>query len=206
MRILKAAAGALCAVTLAGGLALAQDAVPSPAAAPSAPAAQAPAEVSEAPKPTWDQAANIRSAAEHLGKLQIQRGAKGAYDFISACYKTQSLAEAYGAPFEACIAQDYMQTQVLALVYSRMSPEQLQKMRAPSAQDLADSMGKRIVSAFGQYKIPVSYAGDFKKLVDDHGFPVFLKIVFPNAKVPTTVLPGGTDGVPLQETAPAPKP
>ena len=157
-------------------------------------------------KPTWDQAANIREAAQRLGNLQRSRGAKGTYDFIAACYKTQGLAENYSAPFEACIAQDYMQTQVLAQIYSRMTPEQLKNLGAPSAPALADAMGHRIVAAFSQYKIPVSYAGDFKKLVDQHGFPIFLALVFPNSKVPTTPVPDDKAGVPHQDNKSTDKP
>jgi hypothetical protein len=136
----------------------------------------------EAPAVSWDQPANIKAAAEHLGQLQKTRGAKSAYDFISACYKTQGLAETYSANFEACIAQDYMQTQVLAQIYSRMTPEQLRNLRAPSAPQLAEAMGQRVVAAFSQYKIPASYGDTFKKLVDQHGFPVFLALVFPKAQ------------------------
>lgn len=188
---------AVCLLLAAAVAAHAQEPAPPPSAElPTA----------NAPIATWDQAANIRAAAEHLGKLQRVRGAKGAYDFISACYKTQSLAENYSAPFEACIAQDYMQTQVLAQIYSRMSPEQLKNLRAPSAPELAEAMGKRVVAAFSQYKIPVAYAGDFKKLVDQHGFPVFLALVFPDAKVPTSPLPQGKDGPPLQDKKLPPQP
>ncbi len=42
-------------------------------------------------------------------------------------------------------------------------------------------MGKRIVSAFAQYKITVAEANEFKALVDKHGLPEFVKIVFPQA-------------------------
>lgn len=180
---------------------VAAEETPPPAAVP------APGPATEgAPAASWDQAGNIRGAAEHLGKLQRSRGAKGAYDFIAACYKTQGLAESYSAPFEACIAQDYMQTQVLAQIYSRMTAEQLKNLNAPSAPQLADAMGRRVVAAFTQYKIPVSYAGDFKKLVDQHGFPVFLALVFPNAKVPVSPVPDKKPGLPLQDGKPSDKP
>ncbi len=173
---------------------------------PAGQTAEPDAEKSAPFKPAWDQAENIRAAAEQLGKLQRTRGAKGAYDYIAACYKTQGLAENYAAPFEACIAQDYMQTQVLAMIYSRLSPEQLTKMRAPTPAELADSMGRRVVSAFSQYKISVAYANEFKKLVDKNGFPVFLALVFPNAKVPTSPMSPGKDGPPLQDNKPSAKP
>ncbi len=137
------------------------------------------AEVTE--KPAWDQVANIKDAAARLGQLHRARGAKGAYDFIDACYRTHSLAENYGAAFESCIAQDYLETKVLAQVYARMPPDVLQKLGAPSPQLLAESMGRRIVAAFAHYKVGTVYAEDLKKLVDEHGFPIFLKIIFPEA-------------------------
>jgi hypothetical protein len=167
------------------------------------PPASAPAEF---PKPTWDQAENIRAAAEHLGKLQRQRGAKGAFEFIGACYKTHGLAETYAAPFEACIAQDYMQSKILAMIYSRLPPEQLKSMGSPSPGDLKVSLSRRVAAAYLQYKIPISYAGDFEKLVEQHGFPVFLSMVFPNAKVPVNPVPGGAQDGPSQDSKPKDKP
>lgn len=145
------------------------------------PKAESTAPASEFKRPDWDQIANIKQAAEHLGKLQRTRGATGAISFIDACYKTHGLASGYSAPFEACIAQDYLETKVLATVYSRLPPEALTKLKAPSPQKLADAMGRRIVAAFSQYKVPVSYANEFKELVDLHGFPVFMQIIFPNS-------------------------
>jgi hypothetical protein len=131
--------------------------------------------------PSWDQIANIKDAAERLGKLHRAGGVKAAYDFIDACYRTHSLAENYGQAFESCIAQDYLETKVLAEVYARMPPEALKKLGAPSPAALADSMGRRVVAAFSQYKMPAAYGEDLKRLVDLHGLPVFLKIVFPEA-------------------------
>jgi hypothetical protein len=134
-----------------------------------------------AAKPDWDQVANIKEAAEHIAKLQKVKGAQKAYEFIDACYKTHGLASSYSRPFEACIAQDYMLTQGLALLYSRLPPQMLQKLHAVTPADLAAAMGRRIVAAYKQYKIPVSEAEAFKKLVDKHGFPLFAKLVFPKA-------------------------
>jgi hypothetical protein len=128
----------------------------------------------------WDQVANIKDAAERLGRLHTTRGPKAAYDFIDACYRTHSLASDYSQPFEACIAQDYIETKVLANVFSRLPPDVLSKLGVPTPDALADAMGRRIVAAFSQYKIPVAYAESLKKLVDKHGLPVFMKIVFPD--------------------------
>jgi hypothetical protein len=168
------------------GYALAETTPPPQPQAFDTPSATAPATDAKPPlfKPDWDQAANIKEAAERLGKLHRQRGPKAAIQFIDACYRTNGLAEAYNERFEACIAQDYMETQILAQVYSRLPDEQLKTMGAPTAQGLADGLGKRVVAAFSQYKISAEYAGSFKVLVDKHGFPVFLPIVFPKTGKP----------------------
>jgi hypothetical protein len=42
-------------------------------------------------------------------------------------------------------------------------------------------MGRRVVAAFNQYKVGTVEAEAVRAEVDKHGFPVFLKIVFPNA-------------------------
>src|SRR5262249_39364288 len=75
--------------------------------------------------PDWDQAANIKDAALRLAEMQRTQGATRAFEFINACYKTHSLSSNYTKAFEACIAQDYLETQVLALIYSRMPAETL---------------------------------------------------------------------------------
>lgn len=133
------------------------------------------------PEVNWDQVENIESAARRIGHVQRRQGAEAALRLIGDCYKTHSLSVAYSQGFEACIAQDYMQTRVLVQVYGRLSPDVIKKLGAPSADQLADSMGQRFANAFGKYKIPVSYAKSFKGLVDEHGWPVFLKIVFSGA-------------------------
>jgi hypothetical protein len=135
-------------------------------------------------KPDWDQAANIKDAALRLAQLQRTKGANGAFDFIDACYRTQGLNSKYTKGYEACIAQDYLETQVLALVYSRLPPESLKKLGAPTPQILADSMTRRINQAFASYQAPKSEVERFKKLVDEEGFPVFFEALFPNAKSP----------------------
>ncbi|WP_072392602.1 hypothetical protein [Hyphomicrobium sp. CS1GBMeth3] len=129
----------------------------------------------------WDQVASIRGAAERLGRLHRAKGAKAAYELIDNCYKTHSLSSKYGEGFESCIAQDYLETRTLVQVYSRMPPEMLEKHGVPSPQMLAESMGKRISMAFGQYKKSQAYADNVKRIVDEHGLPVFLALVFPEA-------------------------
>ena len=129
----------------------------------------------------WDHAANIKDAAGRLAMLHRREGSPGVLKFLDACYRTHLLASEFTQGLEACMAQDYMHTQVLATIYARLPAEQRAKTGAPSPQVIADGMGKRFVTAFSQYKVPVSEAEAFKKLVDSQGFPVFLKAVFPNA-------------------------
>jgi hypothetical protein len=144
------------------------------------PGAQSP-DVGSGEAAAWDQAASIRGAAERLARLHRARGARAAYELVENCYKTHSLAETYGEGFESCIAQDYLETRTLIQVYSRMPPEALEKLGVPSPQMLAESMGQRVSMAFGQYGKSQAYADNVKRLVDEHGFPVFLAIVFPEA-------------------------
>lgn len=129
----------------------------------------------------WDRAANIKEAAVRLARIQARQGATKAFEFIIACYKTHGAGTKYSKYFEACIAQDYIQTQALAVVYSRMPPEALKKMRVPSPQVLANAMGQRITGAFAKYDVPVAEATNLKALVDKHGFKPFAEIVFPKS-------------------------
>mgnify|MGYP001436460777 CR=1 FL=1 len=141
---------------------------------------EAPA-VSPSEAASWDQVESIRGAAERLGRLHRAKGAKAAYELIDNCYRTHSLASTYGEGFEACIVQDYLETRTLIQVYARMPPETLEKHGVPSPAMLADSMGKRVSMAFGQYGKSQAYADNVKRIVDEHGLPVFLAIVFPEA-------------------------
>jgi hypothetical protein len=135
-------------------------------------------------KPDWDQAANVKEAATRLAQMQRTQGATRTFAFIDACYKTHSLNSNYTKAFEACIAQDYLETQVLALIYSRLPPDTLQKLGAPTPELLAETMGKRIATAFATYDVPAERVQAFKKLVDEHGFPVFFKALFPGVDMP----------------------
>ena len=81
------------------------------------------------------------------------------------------------------MAQDYMHTQVLAMVYSRIPDEDRKRMGTPSPQDDRQQHGQRFVAAFSQYKMYVKDAEAFKKLVDKNGMPVFVKAVFPPTQV-----------------------
>jgi hypothetical protein len=147
------------------------------------------APLAAAKAPEWDQVANIKDAALRLAEMQRTQGATRAMAFIDACYKTHSLSSRYTKAFEACIAQDYLETQILALIYSRLSPETLQRMGAPTPEMLAQSMGKRITDAFRTYDVSVARAEAFKKLVDEHGFPVFFRALFPGVEMPVPKRP-----------------
>jgi hypothetical protein len=133
----------------------------------------------------WDQVENIKEAALRLAQMQRTQGATKAFAFIDACYRTHSLSSEYTKPFEACIAQDYMETQILSLVYARTPPEALKKMGAPTPKMLADTMSRRVSAAFGQYKVPKERVLAFQKNVEEHGFPLFFKTLFPDKAAPT---------------------
>ena len=154
--------------------------------------------------PKWDQVANIKEAATRLAQMQRTQGATKAFVFIDACYRTHSLSSEYTKAFEACIAQDYLETQILALIYSRMSPEALKRTGAPSPQMLADTMNRRVSGAFAQYKVSKEQIAEFKRNVDEYGFPLFFQSLFPDAKmpVPKTLNPSS----PASESAPSAPP
>ena len=129
----------------------------------------------------WDHNANIKDAAMRLGALHRREGSPGVLKFLDACYRTHMLASEFTKGLEACMAQDYMHTQVLATIYAKLPPEQREKSGAPSPQAMAEGMGRRFVAAFSQYKVAVPDAEDFKKRVDKYGFPIFIKAVFPKS-------------------------
>jgi hypothetical protein len=151
--------------------------------------------------PKWDQVENIKEAATRLAQMQRTQGATKAFTFIDACYRTHGLSSEYTKAFEACIAQDYLETQILAMIYSRMSPEALKRTGAPSPQMLAESMSRRVGAAFGQYKMTPEQVATFKRNVDEHGFPLFFQALFPDAKMP--VPKALNPSIPVPESAPS---
>jgi hypothetical protein len=62
-------------------------------------------------------------------------------------------------------------------------------MGAPTPEMLAPSRGKRITDAFRTYDVSVARAEAFKKLVDEHGFPVFFRALFPGVEMPVPKRP-----------------
>ena len=152
------------------------------------PALPAHSEAAKAEKPLWDHVANVRDAAGRLAVMHKREGSPGVLKFLDACYRTHLLAAEFNQGLEACMAQDYMHSQVLAQMYSKLAPDQRKAMRAPSAEDIAKGMGQRFLLAYSQYHVTPAEADAFRKLVDKDAFPIFLKAVFPKENA--------ADGVP----------
>lgn len=129
----------------------------------------------------WDRAANVKDAAARLGAMHRKGGSVTVLKFLDACYRTHTIATEFTAGLEGCMAQDYMHSQILAMIYARVPDEQRKRIGAPSPQLIADSMAARFQATFAQYKFTAEEAGQLKTLVDDKGMPVFTKIIFPNA-------------------------
>jgi hypothetical protein len=127
----------------------------------------------------WDHVANIKDAATRLAKLHKREGSQGVLKFLDACYKTHLLASDYTKGLESCLAQDYIHTRVLATIYSKLPADQRQRLGIPSPELIAGGLNQRFVQSFTQYKVTIADAEDFKKQVDTHGFPLFVKSVFP---------------------------
>jgi len=128
-------------------------------------------------KPPWNQAANIREAAERLIELQRARGPLGTFKYIADCYRTHGLASRYSEAFEACIVQDYIHSTLTAALYQRIPKEEREKMRAPEPEALMQAMTQRIAQAFAQYKVPAGEAQAFLLLVNQHGLKEFGKLL-----------------------------
>ena len=142
--------------------------------------------------PDWDRVANVKHAAEQIGDIQAKGGAERAFRFITACYKTHSLASAYSRPFESCIAQDFMLSQTLALIYERLDPAVLKRIGVPTKDMLQQSLNQRVNGAYANYQMPPSEGYALKAIVDEHGMPVFFKYVFPKGDVPNSAAPAGS--------------
>ncbi|MBR2534770.1 MAG: hypothetical protein IKE66_01735 [Hyphomicrobium sp.] len=129
----------------------------------------------------WDHKKNITDAAKRLVVLHKREGSTGVLKFLEACYKTHLLSSQFTAGLESCMAQDLMHAQILAIVYSRLPPERIKQMGAPTPEIIAKSMNARLTSSFMQYKVTVKEGEEFKRLVKEHGMPIFLSGIFPNA-------------------------
>lgn len=129
----------------------------------------------------WDHKANITDAAKRLVVLHRREGSTGVLKFLAACYKTHLLSSEFTAGLESCMAQDLMHAQILAVVYSRLPPERIKQMGAPTPEIIAKSMNARITSSFMQYKVTVKEGEEFKRLVNNHGMPIFMAGIFPKS-------------------------
>lgn len=129
----------------------------------------------------WDRAENIKQAAERLGPMLKARGAAGTYKFIADCYGTHSIADKFTAGLEACIAQDYMLTEVLAAIYSRMPPDKRKEIGAVEPEALARTFARRVGATLAHYKMSEADGLKLKKLVEEHGLPVFTKATLPKS-------------------------
>lgn len=132
----------------------------------------------------WDHKTNIEDAAKRLVVLHKREGSAGVLKFLDACYRTHLLSSTFTAGLESCMAQDLMHTQVLAMIYSRLPPERVKKLGAPTPDVIARSMNARFVTSFMQYKVTVKDGEEFKRLVNEHGVPIFVKGVFPKSVPP----------------------
>jgi hypothetical protein len=129
----------------------------------------------------WDQVANIKDMATHIGNVQRGQGADKAMSFIDACYRTHSLGSVYSKSFEGCIIADYLLAQALVAVINRVPADELKKSGGAPSAEITTAVQSRIISGFGQYSMGGVEAKAFLALVDQHGMPVFLQTVFPQA-------------------------
>jgi hypothetical protein len=133
------------------------------------------------PTASWNQIANIKEMAAHIGKVQRGQGADKAMSFIDACYRTHSLGSVYSKSFEGCIIADYLLAQALVAVINRVPAEELRNGGSATPAEIANAVQSRIVAGFGQYSMGNAEAKALLALVDQHGMPVFLLTVFPKA-------------------------
>lgn len=142
--------------------------------------AQAPKSTTK-PAAKWDQVANIKDMATHIGTVQRRQGADKALAFIDACYRTHSLGSVYSKSFEGCIVADFLLAQALVAVINQVPADDLRKKGMAAPEDITRAVQARIGSAFGQYGVTGAEANAFIALTKQHGTEPFLKAVFPNA-------------------------
>jgi hypothetical protein len=129
----------------------------------------------------WDKVANIKEMAAHIGKVQRSQGIQRAMTFLDACYRTHSLGSTYSKAFEGCIVADFLVSNALVAVITRVPEEELRKTGVAMPSDVLKAMGARIGSGFSQYNVADAEASQLKELIDRHGTGLFLKTVFPEA-------------------------
>lgn len=152
-----------------------------------------------AAKPDWDRKTNVREAAERLATMHRTQGSPGVMKFLDACYRTHTISEAFTSGLEACMAQDYMHSRALAAIYANLPAEARSRPDIPKPDAIAKAMGQRFALIFHRYKIDNAAAEQFRKLVDEHGFPVFTKSVFPGSAPPAAPADPGTSSPPSKK-------
>ncbi len=148
-----------------------------------------------ATKPTGDRNASVKEAAENLAQLHLRQGSQGVVKFLDSCYPIHTTADRFTQGLEACLAQDYNHTQALAINYVRLPEAERTKKGIPSAAIITCMVAERMATVFQRFKIAPPEADAFRKSIDLHWFPVFLKAVFP----------ADSDAPPITENNPKPK-
>jgi hypothetical protein len=143
-------------------------------------------------KPAWDQAANVKGAAERLAVMQTRQGADAVVKFLDACYRTHTLASQFSQALEACMAQDVMFSKVLAEVYTRIPAAELTKRGLPEPARIGRAMSGRVASVAAQYKLGKPDLDALGAAIEAHGMPIYFKAVFPGiARQPAEAPAGG---------------
>lgn len=135
-----------------------------------------------AQKTTWDRVATIKSAAERLVVMHRKNGSTGVLKFLDACYKTQMLAGKYNEGVESCLAQDYMHSKVLSMIYARVPQGDKAPKNIPSAHQITRGLGQRYAAVFNQYGMGATEAKALQALVEKHGMDIFQSGVLPGTK------------------------
>lgn len=134
-----------------------------------------------AQKTTWDRKATITAAAERLVVLHRKEGSVGVLKFLDACYKTHILSIAYNAGVEACLAQDYMHSKILAMIYARVPAERNRSASVPSPELITKGLGQRYAAVFNQYGMGQKEALALQALVEKYGIDIFTNGVLPKS-------------------------
>lgn len=132
-----------------------------------------------AQKTNWDRPATIKLAAERLVVIHRKEGSVGVLKFLDACYKTHILSIAYNAGVEACLAQDYMHSKILAMIYARLPSGRSKPADLPSPEQITKGLGERYATVFNQYGMGQKEALALQALVEKHGIDIFTNGVLP---------------------------
>ena len=137
-------------------------------------------------RPDWNRISTIKEAATRIAILQRDSGPKAVFRSIDDCYKRVAQAAKHGEALEACIAQDYLVSHVLAERYLKLSPAVLEELAGATPEDLMVAMGLRIASATKDFPISFPFVEKLKGQIDSYGHPVYVGIAFPDPATPPT--------------------